>query len=204
VGKIKYNALIITPYYNYYVVSALAKMGHRAEALDWIRQYWGGMVDEGATSFWESYDPGWYKDDPHGSLQADNGSGYRVSMAHGWSSGVTPWLMEQILGIHSTGPGFSTVDIRPDLIDLDWAKGGEPTPRGMLNVSLNKKDKGTSVGIDLPAETEAHVSMPISDVSAQVVVNGKLQASTPAENGARAIVVLNQPGHYEIAMAHER
>ena len=206
VGKIKHNALIITPYYNYYVISALARMGHRAEALDWIRQYWGGMVDEGATSFWESYDPGWYKDDPHGSLQADNGSGYRVSMAHGWSSGVTPWLMEEVLGIHSTGAGFSTVDIRPDLIGLTWAEGGEPTPRGILNVSMRQAETGVKIGLDLPAGIEAHVFVPaeLSDAHGQVEVNGKSQASTPAEDGGRAVVVLNQPGHYEITKAHER
>ena len=199
VGKIKYNALIITPYYNYYVISAMAKMGHRAEALDWIRQYWGGMVDEGATSFWEGYDPAWYKDDAHGSLQADNMSGYRVSLAHGWSSGVTPWLMEEILGIHATGAGFSTVDIRPDLIDLAWAKGGEPTPRGMLNVSLKKDGQNTAVSLDLPSGTEAHVSVPVPGANAQVTINGKVSQSVSAEDGTRAIVTITQAGHYEIA-----
>jgi alpha-L-rhamnosidase len=198
VGKIKYNALIITPYYNYYVISAMAKMGHRAEALDWIRQYWGGMVDEGATSFWEGYDPSWYKDDAHGSLQADNMSGYRVSLAHGWSTGVTPWLMEEVLGIHATGPGFSTVDIRPDLIDLAWAKGAEPTPRGMLNVSLKKDGQNTAVSLDLPSGTEAHVSVPVKSAGTQVTVNGSAAQSTPSENSTRAIVTINQAGHYEI------
>jgi len=101
VGHIKYNALIITPYYNYYVISAMAKMGHRAEALDWIRQFWGGMIDEGATSFWEGYDPSWYKGDFHSSLQADDTTGYQASLAHGWSTGVTPWIMEEIAGIHA-------------------------------------------------------------------------------------------------------
>ncbi|HZU09069.1 MAG TPA: alpha-L-rhamnosidase C-terminal domain-containing protein [Pseudacidobacterium sp.] len=199
VGKIKYNAFIITPYYNYYVISAMAKMGHRQEALNWIRQYWGGMVDEGATSFWEGYDPAWYKNDAHGSLQADNMSGYRVSLAHGWSSGVTPWLMEEVLGIHATGPGFSTVDIRPDLIDLDWAKGGEPTPHGMLDVSLKKQGSGTSIAIELPAEVEAHVSVPVSSTGQQVFVNGKAVKSESVEDGARAVVVLREAGHYEIA-----
>lgn len=199
VGKIKYNALIITPYYNYYVISAMAKMGHRTEALDWIRQYWGGMVDEGATSFWEGYDPSWYKNDAHGSLQADNMSGYRVSLAHGWSTGVTPWLMEEVLGIHATGAGFSTVDIRPDLIDLAWAKGGEPTPRGMLNISLKKQDQSTAISLDLPSGTEAHVSVPVQSASAQVMVNGQKSQSETAENGARAIVTIKQAGHYEIA-----
>ncbi len=199
VGKIKYNALIITPYYNYYVISAMARMGHRAEALDWIRQYWGGMVDEGATSFWEGYDPSWYKDDAHGSLQADNMSGYRVSLAHGWSSGVTPWLMEEVLGIHAAGAGFSTVDIRPDLIDLAWARGGEPTPHGMLSVSLKKQGQNTAIGIDLPSETEAQVSVPVQSPNAEVTVNGKAAQSVSAENGTRAIVTIKQAGHYEIA-----
>lgn len=199
VGKIKYNALIITPYYNYYVISAMAKMAHRAEALDWIRQYWGGMVDEGATSFWEGYDLSWYKDDAHGSLQADNMSGYRVSLAHGWSSGVTPWLMDEVLGIHATGSGFSTVDVRPDLIDLSWAKGGEPTPRGMLNVSLKKEGENTAISLDLPPGTKARVSVPVSNASAQVMVNGQKIKSEVAENGARAIVTIDQAGHYDIA-----
>lgn len=199
VGRIKYNALIITPYYNYYVISAIAEMGHRADALDWIRQYWGGMVDEGATSFWEGYDPSWYKDDAHGSLQADNKSGYRVSLAHGWSSGVTPWLMEQVLGIRAIGAGFSTVDIRPDLIDLAWAKGGEPTPRGMLDVSLKKEGQNTAISLDLPSGTEARVSVPVASSNAQVTVNGQKTQSEPAENGTRAVVTIRQAGHYEIA-----
>ena len=30
VGHIKYNPYIISPYYNYYVISAMAMMGHRS------------------------------------------------------------------------------------------------------------------------------------------------------------------------------
>lgn len=198
VGHVKYNALIITPYYNYYVISAMAKMDHRQAALDWIRQYWGGMLDEGATSFWEGYDPSWYKGtDFHTSLQADGMSGYRVSLAHGWSSGVTPWLMEQILGIQATGPGFSTVNIRPDLVDLQWAKGAEPTPRGLLSVGI-RKAAGYVTTIDLPPGTEAHVSVPVISSGAQVLVNGRLESSISDENGERATFVLRTAGHYEI------
>lgn len=199
VGHVKYNALIITPYYNYYVISAMAKMGHRAEALNWIRQYWGGMTNEGATSFWEGYDPSWYKGyDFHASLQADAQSGYQTSLAHGWSSGVTPWLMEEILGIHPRAPGFSQVDIRPDLIDLQWAKGAEPTPRGMLAVSIQKQAGGVVTALDLPPGVNARVSVPVPSPTAQVTVNGTAHPSTPDENGTRATITLNQAGHYEI------
>jgi alpha-L-rhamnosidase len=197
VGHIKYNGLIITPYYNYYVIAAMAKMGHRAEALDWIRQYWGGMIDQGATSFWEGYDPSWYKQDFHASLQADATTGYQASLAHGWSSGVTPWIMEQILGIQPRGAGFSEVDIRPDLLGLEWAQGGEPTPRGMLKVGI-RKDNGFKTTIDLPAGTVARVSLPVSAPSAAITVNRTKQAGEAAENGTRAIVVLKDPGHFEL------
>lgn len=198
VGHIQYNAFIITPYYNYYVIRAMAKTGHRKAALDWIRQYWGGMIDEGATSMWEAYDPSWYKEDFHASLQADNRSGYFVSLAHGWSAGPTAWLMEEILGIEPTGEGFRTVDIRPDLVDLAWAKGAEPTPRGPLKVDARRDNGHVILTLDLPSETTARVSVPVPSSGAKVMVNGKLQAATAEEGGTRKVLTLHGAGHYEI------
>jgi alpha-L-rhamnosidase len=199
VGTGPTNSLIISPYYNYYVIRAMAEMGHREEALKWIRQYWGGMIDEGATSFWEAYDPSWYREDFHSSLQSDNRSGYFVSLAHGWSSGPTAWLMEQVLGIQPTGAGFSTVDIRPDLVGLDWARGAEPTPRGLLKVDVKKDGSRAVISLDIPEGVAARVSVPIPSSSAHVSVNGVAATSSLAEGGARAIVVLDHAGHYELA-----
>jgi hypothetical protein len=198
VGHIKYNALIITPYYNYYVIRAMAEMNHRKDALAWIRQYWGGMIDEGATSFWEGYDPSWYKGNFHAALQADDGSGYFVSLAHGWSSGPTAWLMEQILGIEPTAAGFSTVNIRPDLADLSWAKGAEPTPHGLLKVDVRRDASKVAVTVDVPEGVVAKVAVPVTSASAHVLVNGKAQKAVAAENGTRMIVTLDSPGHYTL------
>jgi alpha-L-rhamnosidase len=194
VGHLKYNAFIISPYYNYYVISAMAMMGHRAEALAWIRQYWGGMIAEGATSFWEAYDPSWYKEDFHSSLQSDNRSGYFVSLAHGWSSGPTAWLMEQVLGIRATGAGFSTVEIRPELIGLAFARGAEPTPRGLLKVDVTPG----KVVVDVPDGVVAKVSVPVSSAGAAVMVNGAAANADRAEAGARGVVTLAAPGHYVV------
>lgn len=198
VGHVKYNAYIISPYYNYYVIGAMARTGHRREALDWIRQYWGGMLTEGATSFWEGYDPSWYKEDFHSSLQADNRSGYFVSLAHGWSTGPTAWMMEELLGIQPTGAGFSTIDIRPDLAGLDWVKGSEPTPRGLVSVEAHRLGDNTSIQLDLPARTTARVSVPVISATAKVLVNGRPFSSESSENNTRAIVTLSTAGHYEL------
>ncbi|MGA1983388.1 MAG: alpha-L-rhamnosidase C-terminal domain-containing protein [Acidobacteriaceae bacterium] len=199
VGTGPTNSLIISPYYNYYVIRAMAETGHREQALKWIRQYWGGMVAEGATSFWEAYDPSWYREDFHSSLQSDNRSGYFVSLAHGWSSGPTAWMMEQVLGIQPTGAGFSTVNIRPDLVDLDWARGGEPTPHGLLKVDARKNGSAMAIAVDVPEGVVARVSVPVNSPGARVTVNGAAANATAVENGARAIVTLDRAGHYQLA-----
>jgi hypothetical protein len=102
------------------------------------------------------------------------------------------------LGIQPTGEGFSTVDIRPDLVDLAWAKGAEPTPRGLLKVDARKDGSGTAIAIDVPEGVVARVSVPVS-ASAGVTLNGSAAKSVAAENGARAVVTLDHAGHYQLA-----
>jgi hypothetical protein len=183
---------VITPYYGYYVLSAMAALNHRTTALDWIRKYWGGMIAEGATSFWEAYDPRWPKQDSHAHLQADNKTGYYVSLAHGWSSGPTAWLMEQVLGIQPTTAGFRTVSIRPDLAGLAWARGAEPTPRGLIRVDL----QGDKVHLTLPPNTVANVSLPFATNQGRVFQNGRAVSAASAEGGSRSIVTLQNRGEY--------
>jgi hypothetical protein len=191
---------VITPYYNFYVISAMAEAGHRREALEEVRNYWGGMVREGATSAWEAYDPTWPKDDFHSALQADDRRGYFISLAHGWSSGATAWLTEQVLGIQPLAAGFSEVAIRPDLIDLEWARGAEPTPRGLLQVDYKKTAEGLTAEVDLPQGVVGKVSMPIQTGQTSVNVNGKAVSGTPAENGSRLVVELSGGAHYKLGL----
>jgi alpha-L-rhamnosidase len=187
--------IMITPYYNFYVISAMAESGHRREALDWIRKYWGGMVAEGATSFWEGYDPSWPKDDFHANLQADDGKGYFVSLAHGWSSGPTAWLSEQVLGIRPTDAGFRRVMIRPDLMGLDWARGSVPTPKGEIKVDYH----GTNTfeaAIDVPPDVEATISIPPCHVKNTITLDGITPADQIFSPDARMEMPLGKPGHH--------
>lgn len=43
-------------FYGYYMLEAMAMAGNYQGALDVIREYWGAMIDLGATSFWEGFD----------------------------------------------------------------------------------------------------------------------------------------------------
>jgi hypothetical protein len=190
----------ISPYFNAYLLDAMASLGHRREALDWIRQYWGGMLDEGATSFWENYDLRWPKSNPHLSLQADGTSGYFVSLAHGWSAGPTTWLTENILGITPLDPGYGTVDIHPDLLDLAWAYGAVPTPHSLIKINV---DKQRGIILDLPrGVSKALVSLTSLNPNADVYLNGRLSycIKCPKKEPREPVRVLELagPGHYEI------
>lgn len=48
---------IQTPYMRFCELEALCRIGRQSEVLDEIRSYWGGMLDFGATVFWELYNP---------------------------------------------------------------------------------------------------------------------------------------------------
>lgn len=46
-----------TPYGTHYLIDAMLEAGMESEARQYLTDYWGGMVDKGADTFWESYDP---------------------------------------------------------------------------------------------------------------------------------------------------
>jgi alpha-L-rhamnosidase len=190
------NDQVISPYFNAYLLDAMAMTGHRREALEWLRTYWGGMLAEGATSFWESYDLRWPKNNFHLSLQADGTSGYFVSLAHGWSSGPTAWLAENVLGVREPVDGYRSVTIAPDLAGLDWARGTVPTPHGVIAINIDRK-KG--IALDLPDGIEhAFVVQPIGHAGEHLYINGTAVADSPMRTTHFA--ELTRAGHYEITL----
>ena len=188
----------VTPHFNFYAISAMAEAGRRKEALDWISEYWGGMLRPETTTFWEGYDPRWPKEHFHGHLQTDHGEGYFVSLCHGWASGPTAWLTEQVLGIQPVAAGFTKVAIRPDLCDLKWARGTEPCPQGAIKVDYRHDDSDFKASIELPEGVTAQVSMPVDRGENSVEIDGRAVSGTLAENGTRLILTLSSPGLHEL------
>jgi hypothetical protein len=154
-------------FYGYYMLEAMAKAGDYEGAMDIIRTFWGGMLDLGATTFWEDFNIDWLKDDPapidrivpegrkdiHGDYGAYCYEGFRHSLCHGWASGPTAWLSRHVLGIEIMKPGCKEVRIRPNLGNLEWAEGSFPTPYGDIHVSHTKdKDGKIRSKIDAPEE----------------------------------------------------
>lgn len=74
----------ITPYAYHYIAEAMLACGMRSEALELVRSYWGAMLDAGADTFWEAFDPQDPLTSPYGDIHAN-------SYCHAWSCSPT-WL----------------------------------------------------------------------------------------------------------------
>lgn len=142
-------------FYGYYMLEALALAGEYEAAIGIISDYWGVMLDLGATTFWEELDyaevaragridelmaEGKY--DLHGGGGAWCYAGYRRSLCHGWASGPTSWFTRHVLGVVPLKPGFRKVAITPSLGSIVRVRGTVPTPFGTISVSHEKQPDG--------------------------------------------------------------
>src|SRR5690606_948051 len=100
--------------------------------IDEILRYWGGMLDLGATSFWEEYDP----------LQSGRehlamyGMPYGRSLCHAWGASPLYLLGRYYLGVHPLQPGYEAYAVEPNLGGLDWIEGTVPIGPGEVEVRM--------------------------------------------------------------------
>ncbi len=90
---------------SYYILTAIASRDEGL-AIQLMKEYYGGMLDRGATSFWEEFDMDWLdgsgrideldksKKELHGDYGAHCYVGYRHSLCHGWAAGVARFIKE--------------------------------------------------------------------------------------------------------------
>jgi len=150
-------------FYGYYMLEALAMAGEYDLAMSIITEFWGAMLDMGATTFWEDFNMEWLdnaarldeitpvgKKDIHGDFGAYCYPGFRHSFCHGWSAGPTAWLTEHVLGVKPVEAGYKMVKIEPHLGDLEWVEGTVPTPYGIISVKHTKNGDKIDSKISVP------------------------------------------------------
>lgn len=69
---------IATPYMYHHITEALFIAGLFEEAVSLMKSYWGKMIDLGADTFWEAFDPDSPDYSPYGSMMVN-------SYCHAWS-----------------------------------------------------------------------------------------------------------------------
>ncbi|WP_245562254.1 alpha-rhamnosidase [Niabella aurantiaca] len=127
---------ITTPYMRFYELEALCALGEQNYVLQEMKNYWGGMLKLGATSFWEEYDPS-KKGAEHYAMY---GRKYGKSLCHAWGASPLYLLGKYYLGVSPTAPGFEQYEIKPALGGLKWMKGKVPTPAGTIELYCSDQE----------------------------------------------------------------
>ncbi len=117
---------ITTPYFAFFELNALCKMGKLAAAQERIESYWGGMVALGATSIWEEYIPAHEGIEHYGMY----GMKYGCSLCHAWGGGPIYLLGRYCLGVYPTSVGYATYAVEPRLGRYRHIEGKVPLPDG--------------------------------------------------------------------------
>lgn len=127
---------ITTPYMRFYELEALCKLGEQNLVLKEIRDYWGGMLKLGATSFWEKYNPS----ETGTQHLAMYGRPFGKSLCHAWGASPIYLLGKYYIGVKPLKEGYKEFLIAPVLGDLEWMEGSVPTPNGDIKVRMDRKN----------------------------------------------------------------
>jgi hypothetical protein len=172
-----------TPYFGIYVVRALTMMGRLDKAVELVRDYWGTMIQAGATSTWEEWLPTWQI--PVGSLppqydSMDSWSGSSLNQPAG--AGPAQWLLSEVIGIKPASPGFGNVRIEPYTADLKRAKGTVASPLGAISAAWEIKGHEMELSFDAPKDCKSvtvvlpkgkKYSLDNKKITPQTIIDGK-------------------------------
>jgi hypothetical protein len=172
-----------SPYFASFYLNALYAMGRDQDALAYIRKNWGAMLDWGATTFWEKWEP-------------------TDSLCHAWSACPTRDLPAEYLGVRPVAPGWKQWEMAPAFCDLSWAKGVVPTPQGDIKAAWTRENGGIKITISAPAGTTATVRVPLKGLEqARWKVDGRLNSPSYAKvekTDAFWTVAFSLAGEHEI------
>ena len=86
---------IKTPYFQFYALDALAGLGELDSVMHTLKDYWGGMLDRGAVTFWEEFDP-----EITGTAQYDMyGDRFGKSLCHAWAASPVYLIARYFVGL---------------------------------------------------------------------------------------------------------
>lgn len=162
INQIKSNGCEgFTPFLSYFILESLARNDEIQFAFDAMLEYFGSMVAIGGTTLFEEFDVSWLhnsckldempkdkQNDFHGDFGSHCFAGYRKSLCHGWSCGIIPFVIENIVGLRIENG--DKVILKPNLLDLDYIECVVPTNNGSIKINISKKDGQCHYDIDLP------------------------------------------------------
>ncbi len=123
---------ITTPYMRFYEFIVLCRTGRAREMTEELKKYWGGMLQEGATTFWEQYDP----DEKGVKKYAMYDRPYGKSLCHAWGATPVYLIAACLFGIRPAETGYASFVCAPETDVLGDCEILVPTAHGSVRVRI--------------------------------------------------------------------
>ena len=124
-------AQITTPYFKFYENQVRCLEGGVLE--DELRSYYGAMLDTGATSLYEAFDPT-QKGIEHYAMYEEK---FGKSLCHAWSASPIYLMGCFRAGVKPTRPGYAAFDVAPAAGALKAFQALVPLPGGKVEVNFD-------------------------------------------------------------------
>lgn len=127
------DIVLAQPFFSHYLHAALAAADKKAEMVSNIASRWSSMLEDGGSTFWES----WQLTE-------------MTSRCHAFSATPTFDLSTYVLGVKPIADGYSRFRVSPYFVGLDWARGEVPAVAGSISVSWERKLGAIEMDIEAP------------------------------------------------------
>jgi alpha-L-rhamnosidase len=140
---------------------------------------WGYEVAQGATTIWEHWDS-YTKAHGFGGMDGKQNAGMN-SFAHYSFGAVCEWMINDLAGIQSDGPGYDKIIIQPhpptpgsnqDHEPIHWVKAHYDSIHGRIVSNWKRTQDKIELEVKIPANTTATVYVPATSAE-QVTESGK-------------------------------
>ena len=135
---------ITTPYFEFFELDAMCGIGEFSYMTDMLHSYWGGMLEHGATTFWEEYFP----DKSRVENYEMYGKAFGKSLCHAWGASPIYLLGKYALGVRPTSPAYQTYEVRPNLMCFGEFEGTVPAGDGLIHVKMDRNSVTVSSNIE--------------------------------------------------------
>ncbi len=126
---------ITTPYFEFFELDAMCAIGDFDYMTDMLHSYWGGMLEQGATTFWEEYFPEKSRVENYAMYDQP----YDKSLCHAWGASPIYLLGKYALGVRPTSLAYATYEVKPNLMCFGSFEGKVPAMDGVISVKMDKE-----------------------------------------------------------------
>ncbi len=175
-----------TPLLEYYVESALMKMGRVDLAEMRMKKQYGVMITgkngKRTSTLWEywNYDEG--------------------SHNHAWSGGPLVLLSRDFAGLSPLSPGWERFQVRPQMGSMSEIACTVPTPSGEIAAEIKKTREKYDLTLKKPQSLTAEISVPVLGKNMKVTMNGQDVTKQGLRNGN--VLVLTTPQDSDEIVLH--